>query len=155
MEIRKDEKKDSMKDIIVRLKDKDEKAAYEYAKQLGAESAESNKYLGMISDFAEMLCDKNSYVRTRGFGLICNQARWANDGQIEAVFEQMSTLLCDDKPTVVRQCLGSLHEVALYRPEMTDKIIQAVDKINLSKYKDSMSPLIDKDIKELMKILEK
>ena len=32
-------------------------------------------------------------------------------------------------------------------------IIDAVDKIDVSKYKDSMSPLIEKDIKELMKVL--
>lgn len=142
-----------MNDIIMRLRDKDDKAACEYAKQLGAESAASDRYLCMIPEFAEMLTDKNSYVRTRGFGLICNQARWADNGQIEAVFDQMRVLLFDDKPTVVRQCLGALHEVVLYRPEMSDRIRQAVDQIELGKYKDSMSPLIEKDMKELMKVL--
>ena len=34
-----------MDDIISKLKDKDEKVAYEYAKMIGAESAESDKYL--------------------------------------------------------------------------------------------------------------
>ena len=66
----------------------------------------------------------------------------------------MSALLYDVKPTVVRQCLQALHEVALYRSEMSDMIIDAVDKIDVSKYKDSMSPLIEKDIKELMKVLD-
>lgn len=144
----------TVNDVIAGLRDKNDKAAYEYAKQIGAESAESDKYLGMIPEFAEMLSDKSSYVRTRGFCLICNQARWADNGQIEAVFEKMSALLCDEKPTVVRQCLGALHEVALYRPEMTDKITLAVKKINPGRYKDSMSPLIEKDMKELLKILE-
>ena len=111
----------TVNDVIAGLRDKNDKAAYEYAKHIGAESAESDKYLGMIPEFAEMLSDKSSYVRTRGFCLICNQARWADNGQIEDVFEKMSALLCDEKPTVVRQCLGALHEVALYRPEMTDK----------------------------------
>ena len=143
-----------MNDIIARLRDKDDKAAYEYAKQLGAESAESDKYLDMISEFSGLLTDKSSYVRTRGFCLICNQARWACDGQIEAVFDKMSALLYDDKPTVVRQCLGALHEVALYRPEMADKISLAVGKIDLCKYKDSMSPLIEKDMTDLLKILD-
>lgn len=49
-----------MNDIIMRLKDKDNKAAYEYAKQIGAESVESDKYLEMIPEFAEMLTDKSS-----------------------------------------------------------------------------------------------
>lgn len=65
----------------------------------------------------------------------------------------MSVLLHDSKPTVVRQCLRALHEVALYRSEMSEMIINAVDKIDVSIYKDSMSPLIEKDINELMKVL--
>lgn len=141
-----------MNDIIARLCEKDDKAAYEYSKQIGAESAKSNKYLEMIPEFAGMLFDKSSYVRTRGFCLICNQARWADAGQIEAVFDEMSTLLYDAKPTVVRQCLGALHEVVLYRPELTDRILQNVGKIEIGKYKDSMSPLIERDIKELTKL---
>ena len=135
-----------MNDIITRLRDKDDKTAYEFAKQIGIESAQSDKYLVMIPEFVKMLNDKSSYVRTRGFCLICNQARWADDGQIEAVFSEMSNLLYDDKPTVVRQCLAALHEVVLYRPEMTDKIRFAVSKIDFDKYKDSMAHLIEKDI---------
>lgn len=143
-----------MNDIITHLRDKDDKAAYEYAKQIGKESAQSDKYLGMIPEFAGMLTDKSSYVRTRGFSLICNQARWADEGQIQEVFDKMSVLLYDDKPTVVRQSLGALHEVALYRPEMSDRILRAVSKIEPGRYKESMSPLIEKDMKELMKVLE-
>ena len=139
------------KEIIQRLIDKDDKQAYEYAKKIGIESAKSNKYLDMIPDFASMLQDKSSFVRTRFFILICNQARWANDGQIENVYEQMEPLLNDSKPTVVRQCLNALHEIALFRPEMCDAIKKTISKIDLSIYKDSMSPLIKKDIDELMK----
>lgn len=143
-----------MNDIITRLRDKDDKTAYEFAKQIGIESAQSDKYLVMIPEFVKMLNDKSSYVRTRGFCLICNQARWADDGQIKAVFSEMSNLLYDDKPTVVRQCLAALHEVVLYRPEMTDKIKFTVSKMDLSRYKDSMAPLIEKDKRELLKMLE-
>ena len=52
--------------------------------------------------------------------LICNQSRWADKGQI------------------------------LYKPEMIELIIEAVNNIDLSVYKDSMSPLIKKDIEALM-----
>ena len=43
-----------MNEIILKLKDKDDKAAYEYSKILRAESAESDKYLHMIPEFAGM-----------------------------------------------------------------------------------------------------
>ena len=127
-----------MNEIILKLRDKDDKAAYEYSKLLGAESAQSDKYLPMIPQFADMLEDKSSYVRVRGFILICNQARWAKDGQIADVFDRMRVLLYDSKPTVVRQCLLALHEVVLYRSEMAEMIIDAVNHIDVSKYKESM-----------------
>lgn len=141
-------------EIIARLRDKDEKTAYEFAKKLGIESAESDKYVEMIPAFSEMLADKNSYVRTRAFILICNQARWADKGQIEDAFSQMKPLLYDAKPTVVRQCLSALHEVVLYRPEMIELIRDAVNNIDLTAYKDSMSPLIKKDMDKLFKAMD-
>lgn len=143
-----------MIDIINRLTDSDDKAAYEFAKEIGIESAESDKYLEMIPAFADMMTSKSSFVRARGFILICDQARWAKDGQIDAVLDQMLPLLNDPKPTVVRQCLNALHEVVLFRPELAQQIERAVSEINLSKYKDSMSPLIKKDIEELRKVLK-
>ena len=143
-----------MDEIIERLRDRDENAAYEFAKKIGIESADSGKYVEMIPAFSEMLADKNSYVRTRAFMLICNQARWADNGQIEEAFNQMKALLYDAKPTVVRQCLGALHEVILYRPEMIELIRDAVNNIDLSAYKDSMSPLIKKDRDDLLMAID-
>lgn len=142
-----------MEYIRERLTDKNDKAACDFARQMAAESAESDKYLESIPLFASLLQDRSSYVRTRAFGLICSQARWAHVGQIDAVFDQMVPLLNDPKPTVVRQSLAALHEVLLYRPEMSDRIEEAVAGIDVSKYKDSMSPLITKDIEALKKEL--
>ena len=97
-----------MEEILRKLTDRDDKTAYEFAKQLSVESTGSDRYLAMIPMFAELLQDKSSYVRTRAFILICNQARWANEGQLVAVFDQMCLLLNEPKPTVVRQCLSAL-----------------------------------------------
>ena len=142
-----------MEEILRKLTDRDDKTAYEFAKQLSVESTGSDRYLAMIPMFAELLQDKNSYVRTRAFILICNQARWANDGQLVAVFDQMCLLLNEPKPTVVRQCLSALREVVLFRPELSDKIENALTEIDVSKYKDSMSSLILKDVDELRNLL--
>lgn len=139
-----------VEEVRKRLMDKDEKSAYAFAKQIGLESAESDKYLALIPLFAELLTEKSSYVRTRAFLLICNQARWAANGQIEAVFDRMVPLLHDPKPTVVRQCLGALHEVALYRPEMSECIRKSLAEIDPNQYKDSMAPLIRKDMDALI-----
>ena len=100
------------------------------------ESAESNKYYELFDDFLEMIYDNNSFVRTRGFLLMCAQARWDMDG----------------KPTVVRQCLATLHEVILYRPKLTLKIQEAALVIDANRYKERMAPLIKKDVEELLKM---
>lgn len=136
------------------LKDKDDKKAYALAKEIGAKSAETNEYYEMFDAFVSMLGEKSSYVRTRGFCLACAQARWDVAGKIDAAFDEMKVLLNDEKPTVVRQCLSALHEVVLYRPELIERIRSAVIDIDLSCYKDSMSPLIKKDADELLKMLE-
>lgn len=142
-----------MEELLKKLSDEDDKAAYESAKQISAESSETDKYLCLIPALAEMLQDKSSYVRTRAFVLICNQARWANDGQIASVLDRMIPLLNDPKPTVVRQCLSALHEVVLFRPELSDRIKNAADAIKPDNYKDSMAPLIEKDLAALRELL--
>jgi hypothetical protein len=55
---------------------------------------------------------------------------------------------------VVRQCLAALHEVVLYRPELGKEIKAELETIDLSKYKDGMSPLIKKDMDELLKLID-
>lgn len=144
---------ENVEEILRRLTDKNAKEAYEFAKQISIESASTNKYLEMIPEFSKLLKDESSYIRTRAFILICAQARWANERQIDRIFEQMLFLLNDPKPVVVRQSLKALHEVALFRPELSKKISNAIRKIDLSRYKDSMAPLIEKDIKELEDLL--
>lgn len=143
-----------MNDIITLLQDKDDKKAYALSKEISAKSVVSDEYYIYFDEFIGLLNHKSSYVRTRGFCLACSQARWDEDGKLAGAMNLMLALLHDEKPTVVRQCLGALHEVVLYRPELCDVIRAELKKIDLSKYKDSMSPLIKKDMNELLKIME-
>ena len=63
-------------------------------------------------------------------------------------------MLDDEKPTVVRQCLAALHMVVLYQPGLADRIEAKLDAMDLSGYRDSMRPLIEKDIAELRSALQ-
>ncbi len=73
---------------------------------------------------------KNSYVRTRGFVLCCAQARWDESGKLQNALPVMFVLLHDDKPIVVRQCLAALHEVVLYRTELSEAIKAELETID-------------------------
>lgn len=133
------------------LQDKDNKKAYALTKKIAAESAESDEYYCHFEEFAGMLTAKSSYVRTRGFILCCAQAQWDKSGKLERVLSSMLVLLHDEKPTVVRQCLGALHEVLQHRPGLHDAIKAEVESMNIAKYQDSMASLIQKDRNELLK----
>lgn len=143
-----------MSGIIEALRDKDDKKAYDLSREFAAKSAASNEYYPLFDEFAGLLTEKSSYVRTRGFKLCCAQARWDTEGKLKNALPAMLALLHDEKPTVVRQCIAALHEVALYRPELCGEIREELNRIDVNRYKDSMSGLILKDIGQLLTITE-
>lgn len=143
-----------MDELMQGITQADDKKAYEYARQVCAMSAASPAYYSRLEDFLPMLLDDSSFVRTRGFMLICAQARWDTEGRIARHWDRLSAMLHDPRPTALRQSLKALHEVALFRPELCGLIEQELDRIDLTGYRDSMSPLIARDIEELRKVLE-
>lgn len=142
-----------MEDIIVRLQDKDDKKAYELTKSMLVESADSNKYYPYFADFISFLSNRSSFIRTRGFMLACAQAPWDEEGKLAGSISELLKLLKDDKPTVIRQCLLALVPVVQYQPQLGRIIAQAVREIDLTKYKDSMTPLIRHDQEKLLALI--
>lgn len=143
-----------MNGITAFLTDKDDKTAYEYTRQLAAASELSDEYYDCLGEFAALLSHEKSYVRTRAFILCCSQSKWDSDGRIGGILPEMLALLNDPKPTVVRQCLKAIKEVAVYRPELAGEIRKGLAGIDISRYKDSMIPLILKDIGEVTELLD-
>lgn len=140
-------------DIISGLQNKKDTEAHQLLLQLEAQSADSDELYGYFEEFLELMKSKSSFVRTRGFRLACAQAKWDVDEKIEKNLDRLLSMLDDQKPTAVRQCLAALHIVVLYKPNLAERIGKKLDIIDLSKYKDSMRPLIQKDIEELRGML--
>ena len=61
--------------------------------------------------------------------------------------------ITDEKPITARQCIKALAQVGLAKPEYISSILKCFKEADLSKYKDSMRPLIKKDMEETEKIL--
>lgn len=141
-------------DLITALTDKDDKKAYELTKKISSVSESSNEYYSYIYAFASLLSDKKSYIRTRAFILCCSQARWDENGKLKEILPSLMVLLHDTKPTVLRQCLSSIKEVVIFRPELCKMISLELDKIDLSKYKESMASLIHSDILQLRNLIK-
>lgn len=138
-------------DIIEKLQDKNNTAAYRFLLELEAASAESNELYDYFEKFLKLLSQQSSFVRVRGFRLCCAQAQWDSENKLGYHIDELLAILDDDKPTAVRQCLTALHTVILYKPDLCGRIEEKLRTLNLGKYKDSMRPLIEKDIEELRK----
>ena len=52
----------------------------------------------------------------------------------------------DEKPITARQCVQALAQVGLAKPQHIPQILSCFHNADLSKYKDSMRPLIEKDM---------
>lgn len=93
-----------------------------------------------------MLNNDKTFIRVRGFRLICSLAKWDTDNKINKNIDKILNELDDEKGTSVRQCLQKINLILMYKPELEEKIENKIRTIDLSKYKDSMQSLIKKDI---------
>ena len=104
--------------------------------------------------FLALLQSPSSYARTRGFRLACAQAPWDSEGKLARHLDTLLVLLDDAKPTAVRQCLAALGPVVLQRPELIPRIREKLDRMNPVQYRDSMRPLIERDIAALRSLMD-
>ena len=131
---------------IARLAGKDAKDAYAFARQITAESRESDTWYPYFDQFAALLRHKNSLVRNRAISILAANARWDKDGKFDALLDEFLSHVTDAKPITARQCAAALPEVAAEKPELIPRIRSALKQADLSGYPDSMRPLVLKDI---------
>ena len=107
---------------------------------------ESKLLYKYFDDIKKMLFSEKSYIKMRGFRIICKLSKWDKDNKINNIIDSFLQILDDEKPTIVRQCLSSLNNLLLYKTDLSEKVKNKLKNMDLSKYKDSMKPLIQKDI---------
>ncbi|MEA5050976.1 MAG: SufBD protein [Oscillospiraceae bacterium] len=139
---------------FARLRGKGNAETYAYLLELERRSAAGDELYADFDAFLRLLEDPSSCVRTRGFRLCCAQAPWDRQNKLKANADVLLWRLGDEKPAVVRQCLAALRSVLLYKPELGEAIVARIAALDLSKYKDSMRPLIEKDIAALRALCE-
>lgn len=140
-------------DIIEKLTSKDQKIACEYAGVIINESKESDKWYGCFDEVASLLNHKNSFVRNRVLFILSANAQWDDENKFESILPEFLSHITDEKPITARQCVKALAEVGQGKKQLIPRIIEALRSADLSKYKDSMRPLIEKDIQETIGIL--
>lgn len=128
---------------------KDVNKAYSVLIELEKTSEVSNILYPYINVFMDMVQSKNYYVKVRGFRLFCMQSRWDDNRFIDKNIDFVLDILNEERPTIIRQALEYLREIAIYKGELKEKLLEKVDNLDTTKFKDTMKDLIKKDIIKL------
>ena len=139
--------------IIAKLTLKDDKYACAVADKIILESQETDEWYVYFDEFASLLDHPKSLVRNRVLYILAANAQWDEENRFDAIIADFLTHITDDKPITARQCVKALAQVGLAKPQYITKILSCLKNADLSKYKDSMRLLIEKDIAETEKIL--
>lgn len=139
---------------IATLYEKDTPKAYENLKALELVSEKNNLLYPYFDDFLTMLKSEKYVIRVREFRLLCKQAQWDYENKINSAIDDILNALHDEKPTAVRQYLQYLACIVPYKKELCHLIKEKTLSIDLSNFKDTMQPLIAKDIQHLLQLIE-
>lgn len=139
---------------IARLTGKDAKDAYAFMQQIVEESRASDTWYPCFDRFAELLRHKNSLVRNRAIAILAANARWDREGKFDVLLGEFLSHVTDAKPITARQCVAALLEIAEEKPELIPRIRAALEQADLSRYSDSMQPLVLKDIVSALQKIE-
>lgn len=140
-------------DIITILTSKDDKTACAFAEKIISESRESDKWYAFFDDFASLLDHPKSLVRNRAIHIITANIRWDDENRFDPILPGFLAHITDEKPITARQCIQALAQVGQAKPRYIPAILTTLRSADLSQYKDSMRPLIEKDILETEVIL--
>lgn len=111
-----------MKEKIKKLFNEDNNIAYKTLLELETMATESNELYNYFNEFLEMLNNEKTFIRVRGFRLICSLAKWDNENKINKNIDIILSELEDEKGVSVRQCLEKINLILMYKTELTDII---------------------------------
>lgn len=142
-----------VQEIIAKLTAKDDKYACAIADKIISESQDTDEWYEYFDDFASLLDHPKSLVRNRVLYILAANAQWDDENRFDTILDDYLAHVSDEKPITARQCIKALAQVGKAKPQYIPKIIGCLHSADLSKYKDSMRPLIEKDIAETEKRL--
>lgn len=140
-----------MRELIDDLYSTDNNKAYKALLEIETITTESSELYDYFDELLIMLDSEKTFIRVRGFRLICSLAKHDKENKINNNIDNILKELDDDKGTSVRDCLRKLNLILMYKPELNDIVEEKLRNIDLSKHKENMQPLIRKDIESIIK----
>lgn len=142
-----------IENIIAKLTAKDDTYACAFADKIISESQETDEWYEYFDDFASLLNHPKSFVRNRVLYILAANAQWDEESRFDLIIADFLAHITDEKPITARQCIKALAQIGSAKPQYVPVILSCLRNADLSKYKDSMRPLIEKDIAETEKRL--
>ena len=139
--------------IVASLTAKDDKYACAIADKIISESQVTDEWYEYFDDFASLLNHPKSLVRNRVLYILAANVQWDDENRFDEIFSDYLAHITDEKPITARQCIKALAQVGQTKSQYIPRILHCLREADLSKYKDSMRPLIEKDIAETIRIL--
>ena len=144
-----------MQEIITKLTAKDDKYACAIADKIISESQDTDNWYEYFDTFASLLNHPKALVRNRVLYILAANAQWDDENHFDTILDAYLSHITDEKPITARQCIKALVQVGMSKPQYIPRILSCFHGADLSKYKDSMRPLIKKDIEETERLLTK
>ena len=139
--------------IIAKLTAKDDRYACAFADQIITESQQTDAWYEYFDDFVSLLDYPKSLVRNRVLYILAANAQWDEENRFDSILPDFLAHITDEKPITARPCIKALAQVGQAKPQYIPRILSCLRDADLSKYKDSMRPLIEKDIAQTEKAL--
>jgi len=103
--------------------------------------------------FRKKLKSDNSYQRSIGLMLIAENAKWDQENRMEDTMDTYLTLLDDEKPITIRQCIQALGKIASAKPGLNDKVASRLTSFDIMAVKETMRKSILLDILNVLFIM--
>ena len=142
-----------MEQVTLLLTAKNDSAACALADKIIAESLESDTWYPHFPEFTALLSHPKSLVRNRALHILAANAQWDEENRFDAILPEYLSHITDEKPITARQCIQALVQVGTAKPRYIPQILACLQAADLSKYKDSMRPLLEKDIAQTIRLL--
>ena len=139
--------------MLAALTGKNDKYACELTEKIIKESRESEEWYDYFQYFVPLLRHPKSLVRNRALTILASNAQWDTENRFDQLLPEYLSHITDEKPITARVCIQTLPELAQAKPQYIPAILRTLEEAELSKYKDSMRPLIEKDIQEVRRKL--
>lgn len=146
---------DELQQLVDWLSEKDDKIRYHSFLILQHRSGYSGDVYQYWSTFCEKLKSENSYQRSIGLMLIAANSKWDIENKLDDVIDDYLSLIYDEKPITVRQCIQYLCEIVPYKKHLLMKISDRLMALKISEIRETMKKLILIDILTILAMIKK